>query len=363
MNATKHPRFIKSLETLILFNPDCPVTEAIAETFTYAGFDTSDGTMLTRDGDTVRLIAIDCGHQFPIVGEVIDFGANTSWLARWSASGIYAASCPEAIAKHSLVPNVEPGTVVLDPRGCCDPSYVVILHPDSPEEVKPISMPAAVANALDVVGTIRDAVIRGCGTLRMDTMAPPDTIRFRRYDPVPPENYKDFSPYKDAAPPIEASFPHDPRCPPPGYTVEREGAGPRRFPDLKLNPNIDWLKKDPPPAPPVPDHNSVTNTSCALVVVSARIIEHWSQRPSPRTPAQVEAMNTIVTETRDELQRLYDCGKITRAAKVYGIAAACALAGKLRVIAGSLDILTVEDLERMVNRALVSPAPATASVN
>lgn len=59
----------------------------------------------TVDGDAIRLIAYDGDHRYPLVGEVIDEGANVAWLARWSRAGRYFGT-PEATKKHSMATNV-----------------------------------------------------------------------------------------------------------------------------------------------------------------------------------------------------------------------------------------------------------------
>lgn len=127
-NTAKHPRFIKDLpgENLLLCADECPVSETVYETFTYAGFN-PEMPIYTNDGDRVRVLMIDPLHQFPIVGEVIDFHSETTWLARWSASGVYASSQPEARAKHSLKPNVAAGAIVASPGCPCDAAEVRIV--------------------------------------------------------------------------------------------------------------------------------------------------------------------------------------------------------------------------------------------
>lgn len=114
MNEYKHPKFTKDLaHGLIAPTEDQPYSEFVFETLLSAGINPSQ-PIYTVDGDRVRLLAIDCGHTFPLVGEVIDFGAETTWLGRWSASGVYASSKPGA-QKHALKPNDKPGRLYLDP--------------------------------------------------------------------------------------------------------------------------------------------------------------------------------------------------------------------------------------------------------
>jgi len=59
----------------------------------------------TIDGDTVKILAVDDGHPFPIVGEIYDFAQDLAWLARFNTGGIYRGT-PEAQARHSLARNV-----------------------------------------------------------------------------------------------------------------------------------------------------------------------------------------------------------------------------------------------------------------
>jgi hypothetical protein len=118
MNPTKHPRFIKELPAAnLLLSETCPLAEVIVETLVFAGID-PDQPVYTADGDRVRLLCVDHDHQFPIVGEVIDFGAETSWLARWSASGLYAGGSQQSIARHSLSQNAPLGGIVEPACGC-----------------------------------------------------------------------------------------------------------------------------------------------------------------------------------------------------------------------------------------------------
>lgn len=118
MNPTKHPRFIKDLPAAnLLLAETCPLAEVILETLVFAGID-PDQPVYTRDGDRVRLLCVDHDHQFPIVGEVIDFGAETSWMARWSASGLYAGASLQSIARHSLAENAPLGGIVEPACGC-----------------------------------------------------------------------------------------------------------------------------------------------------------------------------------------------------------------------------------------------------
>lgn len=114
MNPFKHPKFTKDLAHT--FDPpaeDDPAAEVVFETLLAAGINFAE-PIYTVDGDRVRLLAIDTGHSFPVVGEVIDFGAETTWLGRWSASGVYANPNPGA-QKHALQPNGTPGRLYLDP--------------------------------------------------------------------------------------------------------------------------------------------------------------------------------------------------------------------------------------------------------
>lgn len=118
MNDTKHPRFIKELPPAsLLLAAVNPLAEVIAETLLFAGIDASQ-PVYTKTADRVRLLAIDHEHQFPIVGEVIDFSGETTWLARWSASGVYAGGSDFAIARHSLHQNVKRGTIREPECGC-----------------------------------------------------------------------------------------------------------------------------------------------------------------------------------------------------------------------------------------------------
>lgn len=106
MNFAKHPKFIKDLASPVYCGED-DATQLIVETAVLAGIDANE-ELTTHDGDPVRLVAVDPGHTFPLVGEVIDLGADTTWFARWSASGVYASSSAAARAKHSLKPNCDP---------------------------------------------------------------------------------------------------------------------------------------------------------------------------------------------------------------------------------------------------------------
>lgn len=106
MNFAKHPKFIKDLASPVYCGED-DATQLIVETAVLAGIDANE-ELTTHDGDPVRIVAVDPGHTFPLVGEVIDLGADTTWFARWSASGVYASSSAAARAKHSLKPNCDP---------------------------------------------------------------------------------------------------------------------------------------------------------------------------------------------------------------------------------------------------------------
>jgi hypothetical protein len=114
MNQAKHPQYIIDLpaENAFLFAAEDRTSELAVATLLAAGIDPCY-PVYTRDGDRVRLIAVDPFHQFPIVGEVVDFGAETTWLARWSASGVYASTSADARKKHSLDPNAPRGTISL----------------------------------------------------------------------------------------------------------------------------------------------------------------------------------------------------------------------------------------------------------
>lgn len=68
------------------------------------GFDLNK-PLNTAEGDEIIVLAIDTGHPFPIVGEVLDFNANISWLARWNAAGQYRGTLA-ATSKHSMEKNV-----------------------------------------------------------------------------------------------------------------------------------------------------------------------------------------------------------------------------------------------------------------
>lgn len=110
MNDAKRPQFIKALphHNLLLADESDSVTIVVLDTLIAAGID-SDEPVYTVDGDRVRLLMVDPLHTFPIVGEVVDFEAEVTWIARWSASGVYASSSPPARKSHSLAPNVEVG--------------------------------------------------------------------------------------------------------------------------------------------------------------------------------------------------------------------------------------------------------------
>lgn len=66
-------------------------------------------SLSTRDGDFVRIIAVDViDPAHPLIGEIIDSEMITSQrLARFSTLGTIAAKTPDARAKHSLAKNTK----------------------------------------------------------------------------------------------------------------------------------------------------------------------------------------------------------------------------------------------------------------
>lgn len=128
MNTIRSARFLRQFPPLPespLFDPENRDAIAVVKTLLFAGFDPAR-TIRTVDGDIVRLLAIDTGHMFPIVGEVVDLNSNVTWLARWSAVGRYASSSREAVRKHSLEMNCDPGTIEFDaPEAAAPPAAEV----------------------------------------------------------------------------------------------------------------------------------------------------------------------------------------------------------------------------------------------
>jgi hypothetical protein len=75
----------------------------VAAQATRNGFDLNR-PLNTLEGDDVRVLGIDEGHLFPIVGEVQDYNSGVSWLARWSEKGEYRGTFA-ASEKHSFERN------------------------------------------------------------------------------------------------------------------------------------------------------------------------------------------------------------------------------------------------------------------
>lgn len=78
----------------------------IAACCKHYGFDL-DRALNTVDGDEVSIYAIDAEHPYPLVGEVFDYNAGVSWLARWDEQGIYRGT-DRATTRHSLQTNSRP---------------------------------------------------------------------------------------------------------------------------------------------------------------------------------------------------------------------------------------------------------------
>ena len=121
MNVARHPRYVKDAapSPLLVLDSD-PASCEIEDSVTASGIN-PDKPLFTFDGDRVRLLAIDPGHVFPLVGEVVDYHAQTSWLARWSPCGIYASSSGYARSKHSLRPNNVDALYGFEPSVCPEP--------------------------------------------------------------------------------------------------------------------------------------------------------------------------------------------------------------------------------------------------
>lgn len=58
----------------------------------------------TLDGDEARVIAIDEGHPFPLVGDIYDVENENTWLCRWNTLGHYEGTT-YAQSRHSLRTN------------------------------------------------------------------------------------------------------------------------------------------------------------------------------------------------------------------------------------------------------------------
>lgn len=363
MNPTKHPRFIKDLPAAnLLLAETCPLAETILETLVFAGID-PDQPVYTRDGDRVRLLCVDHDHQFPILGEVIDFDAENSWLARWSASGVYAGGSQQSIARHSLATNAPLGGIVEPACGCvvCHEVHVEIIDFALPPLmiVEPIDLTQMHITVADIGRESLKAPLAQnwrmpSGSAVVDNRdhmkeMPPSSGAYRY---VPPVVNPLFDTFKKLEPAARA-----PQTPPPAPI-------PMSFPPINLK-TADVVELERAHAPPAVVDPSITNAvlsdwplplgaevqaeSAEVIGRAKRTVAKWT-----RDHAEYPNLRGLVAPLIDltKIEKATTDAYLTPAAHLWSLVAFYAMAGRLRLAGegpGAIDTLTPLSLQRIVD--------------
>jgi hypothetical protein len=331
MNPTKHPRFIKELPAAnLLLSETCPLAEVIVETLVFAGID-PDQPVYTADGDRVRLLCVDHDHQFPIVGEVIDFGAETSWLARWSASGLYAGGSQQSIARHSLSQNAPLGGIVEPACGCvvCHDVLVEVVDFRLPPLYSVVTGGDAVADGPNGTELHPQPQARGYPRSTMDE------IKSMAGEAKPPRTpAPEPIPMAATGPTLAGRFPH--------LSLNHDVPTPPTFKGATVADAVlsDW---------PLPLGSATQAESAEVIGRAKRAVAKWT-----RDHATYPSLRAIVAPLLD-LAKIDDAvndAHLTPAAHFWSLVAFYAMAGRLRLggkgpeAAGNLTPL---DLQRIVD--------------